>query len=106
METRTEFPALEARKSELEHQHYEAKKQLGENYSVKSTDFAAVQNWLLSIRAELDELTYVLRVLGSPNSRIDVTGRTLWIALGDIYAAYAGATGNFGLGGPLTWIQT
>jgi hypothetical protein len=81
VDKRTEFPALEARKSELEHQHYEAKKQLGENYSVKSTDFAALQTWLVSIREELDELTYVLRIVGHTENRIDVTGHTLLIAM-------------------------
>lgn len=80
MERRTEFPALEARKADLEHQHYEAQRQATDAIYAGKPD-AAVMQWITAIRAELDELKYVLKVLGSPNSRIDVTGRTLLIAL-------------------------
>ena len=80
MEKRTEFPALEARKSDLEHQHYEAQRQANDAVYAGKSDSGLMQ-WLTSIRAELDELKYVLRVLGSPSNRIDVTGHTLLIVL-------------------------
>ena len=72
MEKRTEFPALEARKSDLEHQHYEAKRQVADGGFVGKLD-PAVLAWLATIRAELDELSYVLRIVSQ--ERIDVPSR-------------------------------
>jgi hypothetical protein len=80
VDKRTEFPALEARKSDLEHQHWEATKQVNDGVYTGKLD-AAVENWLRRIREELDELNYVLKVIGSQGSKIDVQGHTLLIAM-------------------------
>lgn len=81
MEKRTEFPALEARKSYLERQHYEASQQANDAMRAGKVESGPML-WIAAIRDELDELTYVLRVLGSPSTRIDVAGHTLLIAFG------------------------
>lgn len=59
MDKRTNFPALEARKGDLEHAHYEAQKQVADAAYANQPDNAKLQ-WLASIRRELDELSYVL----------------------------------------------
>lgn len=59
MRQRTEFPALEARKSDLQHQHYEATRQANDATYAGKPD-AAAQQWLTRIREELDQLNYVL----------------------------------------------
>lgn len=60
--TRTEFPALEARKGYLEHAYYEAKRQ-ADTQAYEGKPDSATQQWLISIRAELDELTYLLKLV-------------------------------------------
>ena len=78
MDRRSEFPALDARKSDLQLQHNEAQKQLNDAVYQGKHD-PAVEHWIARIREELDELTYVLKVVG--HSRIDVTGSTAAIAI-------------------------
>lgn len=80
MDKRTEFPALEARKSDLEQMHREARQQINDAVHEGKPDGALMQ-WLAVIRAELDELSYVLKALSAPSSRVDITGRTLLIAV-------------------------
>lgn len=59
MAVRTEFPYIEARRADLEHQHYEASKQADDAARGGKPDGAA-QEWLKNIRAELGEVNYVL----------------------------------------------
>lgn len=75
MERRTEFPALEARKEYLEHEFYSAQKMANDAAYAGKPD-GGIQQWIASVKAELDELRYVLRVLSTPDGRIEVSGRT------------------------------
>ena len=85
MDRRTEFPALEARKEYLEHEFYNAQKQAQDAVFAGKPD-NGIQQWLLSIKAELDELRYVLRVLSAPDGRIEISGRAALI-IGMVLAA-------------------
>jgi hypothetical protein len=73
VDKRTEFPALEARKSDLEQQHREARQQVNDAMRAGQPDNGKMQ-WLSSIREELDELSYVLRVMYA-EIKIDVPSR-------------------------------
>ena len=75
---RTEFPALEARRSDLEHQHFEARQQAEDAARTGKPDNAIMQ-WIVTIRAELDELSYVLRAMA--DREIAIGGRPLKFAL-------------------------
>ena len=85
MNKRTEFPALDARRSYLEHAAYEARRQ-ADDAAFEGKFNVGTQQWLASIRAELDELIYVLKIVGSHGSRIEVTGHTL-VAVSIVFAA-------------------
>ena len=80
MEKRTEFPALEAHKADLEHQLAEARKQASEGVITGRLELA-VELWMKRVQQELEEMNYVLKMVGSQKSRIEVTGHMLVIAL-------------------------
>lgn len=77
---RTEFPALEAHKSNLEHQLAQATQQVNDGIFTGKLD-VAVELWMKRVREELDEVNYLLKLVGSQQNRIDVTGHTLLIAM-------------------------
>ena len=77
---RTEFPALEAHKSNLEHQLAAAAQQANDSVYTGKLD-VAVEMWMRRTREELEEVNYVLKMVGSQQNRIDVTGHTLLIAM-------------------------
>ncbi len=89
--TKKEFPALEARKGELEHSYYEAKRQAEiEIYEGKPA--ASTQQWAASIRAELDELAYVLKwIYGQLNGERPTISRHALIAFIAVNMAIIGA---------------
>lgn len=80
VEKRTEFPALEARRSYLEQACYQAQRQADDAVFAGKADQGTAL-WLANVRAELDELNYVLRAVGSQGSKIDVTGQTLFLSM-------------------------
>ncbi len=80
---RTEFPALEARKGFLEQEYYQAKR-TADSETFSSKPQGSTQQWLAGIRAELDELTYVLKwVYGQLDTeRATVSRHTLLFLVG------------------------
>lgn len=80
VEKRTEFPALEARKEYLQHEYYTAKQQADDAAYAGKPDNAMLQ-WLLVIKAELDELRYVLKIMTEPNSRVEISGKAMLLVI-------------------------
>lgn len=74
MERRTEFPALELRRADLERQYSMAQQQVNDALFAGKSD-TGMQLMIQSIKAELDELRYVLRVLADPDGKIEISGR-------------------------------
>ncbi len=74
MERRTEFPALELRRADLERQYSMAQQQVNDALYAGKSD-AGMLLWIQGIKAELDELRYVLRVLAAPDGKIEISGR-------------------------------
>ena len=73
MERRTEFPALEARKEYLEHEFYSAQK-MAQDAAFAGKPDAAIQQWIATVKAELEELRYALKIL-SAGGKIEISGR-------------------------------
>ena len=74
MERRTEFPALELRRADLERQYSMAQQQVNDALFAGKSD-TGMQMMIQGIKAELDELRYVLRVLAAPDGRIEISSR-------------------------------
>lgn len=86
MERLTEFPALEARKTDLERQAYEATRQVNDGVFTGKLD-VAVEMWLQRVNREIVELRYVLRLLGSRGKgKIAVDGKMMLLGLAVIVA--------------------
>lgn len=83
VERRTEFPALEARRWFLEHEYHFAQRQADDAVRGGRAD-SGTQQWIMDLRAELDELNYILRMVGDQDHRIEITQRTL-MALALLY---------------------
>jgi hypothetical protein len=80
VERRTEFPALEARRWFLEHEYHYAQRQADDAVRDGKAD-GATQQWIVNVRAELDELNYVLRTINShQDHRIEITQQTLLVS--------------------------
>lgn len=100
VERRKEFPALEARKEYLEHQYYQAQQQANDAAYAGKPDNAMLQ-WVLVIKAELDELRYALKVLTQDQSRIEISGRIgllLLVALTAVFLTQVAILFNMGGG--------
>lgn len=98
MERRTEFPALELRRADLERQYSMAQQQVNDALFAGKSD-TGMQLMIQSIKAELDELRYVLRVLANPDGKIEISGRAallIGLVLLAVFVAQLAILLNFG----------
>ena len=73
VERRTDFPALELRKADLERQYSIMQQQINDAIFAGKSE-TGLQMYTERISEELDELRYVLKTLSARDGRIEISG--------------------------------